>query len=270
MTGAVKSCPPSSRFARTVADLRAQGFDECQVGAQVLLAVLRRKHELVAGGRNLDGSWQASVAWIAAQLEGEPLRERVLNAIFAVMNASAHSVELARSREAIFSLCANIRASGRHRRDQIIVRLVRECPDSGYVEERSGAIRVVVPVIGEAAGAANANSFVFAARPLNARARALKQGLLRLGEAGRACIPWHQSRDIETLFRRLEVAVLTNEDIQEITFGWANEAEQRVAGTLARSLAALWNVPSFADGEPDFVYWEAARSAAARIARTPA
>lgn len=259
-----------SKFSRAIARYRAQGFDFFQIAGKLILSVLRKKEALLTDLSEIDGSWQSSVAWIADMIQDEETRDPVIDALFLLMDGERIKgrPDLIERHDEILAACARIRASGRHRRDQIIMRLGSIQDEVGVVlEKHSGAARLCVPIVIHAQAKAISQPYLFVAHPMTGFQRNIKKTLLSMGDFGRSKIAWHQTEAIEALFRRMQSAVLADERIQEVVFYWQTEGERRIALAFMNILSTLWNVPAFGRGEMDFVYMESARVAAIRMAK---
>lgn len=265
-----RSNADGSKFSRAIARYRTQGFDFFQIAGKLMLSVLRKKEALLSDLSEIDGSWQSSVAWIADMIQDEETRDPVIDALFLLMDGERIKgrPDLIERHDEILAACARIRASGRHRRDQVIMRLGSIQDEVGVVAEKhSGAARLCVPIVMHAEERKTAEPFLFVANPMTGFQRNLKKTLLAMGDFGRNKIAWHQTEAIEALFRRMQESVLADERIQEVVFYWQTEGERRIALALMNILSTLWNVPAFGRGEMDFVYMESARVAAIRIAK---
>lgn len=257
-----------SKFSQAVARYRAQGFDFFEIAAKLMLSVLKKKEALLNVLSEIDGSWQASAAWIADMIKEEETRDAIIDALFLLMDGERIKgrPDLIARHDEILAACARIRASGRHRRDQLIMRLGSVQDEIGVISEKhSGAARLCVPVVMHKEERETGEAFLFVAHPMTGFQRNLKKTLLAMGDFGRNKIVWHQTEDIEKLFKTMQAAVLADERIQEVVFYWETEGERRIALALMNILATLWNVPAFGRGEMDFVYMESARMAAIRI-----
>ena len=259
-----------SRFSRSIARFRAQGHDFFEIAAMLMMAVLKKKEAMLSDITEIDGSWQASVAWIADMIQEEETRDQIIDAIFLLMDDARiqSRPDLIARQDAILEACGRIRRSGRHKRDQIIMRLGALRDETGIVMERhSGAARLCVPVIAhKEARESETVPFVFVAYPMTGFQRNMKKTLLSIGEFGRNKIAWHQTQAIEALFERMQQQVLSDSRIQEVVFYWETEVERRIALSFMNILSTLWNVPAFGRGEMDFLYMESARQAAIRLA----
>ncbi len=260
----------ASKFAQAIARYRSQGFDFFQIAGKLMLSVLRKKEALLPELSEIDGSWQASVAWIADMIQEEETRDPIIDALFLLMDGERIKgrPDLIARHDEILAACARIRASGRHRRDQVIMRLGSVRDEVGVVAEKhSGAARLCVPIVMHSEEKETAEPCLFVAHPMTGFQRKLKKTLLAMGDFGRNKITWHQTERIEALFRHLQEAVLADERIQEVVFYWQTEGERRIALAFMNILSTLWNVPAFGRGEMDFLYMESARVAAIRMAK---
>lgn len=261
-----------SRFSRAVARFRAQGHDFFEIAAMLMMAVLKKKEAMLGDITEVDGSWQASVAWIADMIQEEETRDQIIDAVFLLMDDARiqSRPDLIARQDAILEACGRLRRSGRHKRDQIIMRLGALRDETGVILERhSGAARLCVQVVAhKEARETDSAPFVFVAHPMTGFQRNMKKTLLSMGDFGRNKITWHQSEAIEALFERLQQQVLSDVRIQEVIFYWETEPERRIALAFMNILSTLWNVPAFGRGEMDFLYMESARQAAIRLAGT--
>lgn len=260
----------ASKFAQAIAHYRSQGFDFFQIAGKLMLSVLRKKEALLPELSEIDGSWQASAAWIADMIQEEETRDPIIDALFLLMDGERIKgrPDLIARHDEILAACARIRASGRHRRDQVIMRLGSVRDEVGVVAEKhSGAARLCVPIVMHSEEKETAEPCLFVAHPMTGFQRNLKKTLLSMGDFGRNKIAWHQTEAIEKLFRRMQEAVLADERIQEVVFYWQTEGERRIALAFMNILSTLWNVPAFGRGEMDFLYMESARVAAIRMAK---
>ena len=261
-----------SRFSRAIARFRAQGHDFFEIAAMLMMAVLKKKEAMLSDITEVDGSWQASVAWIADMIQEEETRDQIIDAVFLLMDDARiqSRPDLIARQDAILEACGRLRRSGRHKRDQIIMRLGALRDETGVILERhSGAARLCVQVVAhKEARETDSAPFVFVAHPMTGFQRNMKKTLLSMGEFGRNKITWHQSAAIEALFERLQQQVLSDARIQEVVFYWETEVERRIALAFMNILSTLWNVPAFGRGEMDFLYMESARQAAIRLVNT--
>lgn len=250
----------ATEFSRLISD----GNSPAQSAALIVLAAQRKKLQLAKEGREIDGAWQSTVAWIAESVKNENAGQMIARASYHVMKATTHlDKNIAACARECHRISDEISALGRHRREQVIVS-VTPVADPALAHVRSPE---VLTVLINSSGTHQGGAQVLALnlnRPSGIRLAFINK--VFLNKRLRDYAPWPGLHRVGDTLLSIAGFLDENPQISEVSI-LHKHADEAIAGTTGNFIAEIIAAPYFGTNKQDVLVREMLFLAARRKKR---